>query len=49
MLRLEGIEAGYGAVQVLRGLSFAVEPGEVLCLMGRNGVGKTTALRAIMG
>jgi branched-chain amino acid transport system ATP-binding protein len=49
MLRLEGIEAGYGAVQVLRGLSFEVKPGEVLCLMGRNGAGKTTALRAIMG
>ncbi len=49
MLRLEGIEAGYGAVQVLRGLSFAVERGEILCLMGRNGVGKTTVLRAIMG
>jgi branched-chain amino acid transport system ATP-binding protein len=49
MLRLEGIEAGYGAVQVLRGLSFEVKPGEVLCLMGRNGAGKTTTLRAIMG
>ncbi len=49
MLRLEGIEAGYGAVQVLRGLSFEVSPGEVLCLMGRNGAGKTTTLRAIMG
>ncbi len=49
MLRLEGIEAGYGAVQVLRGLSVAVSPGEVLCLMGRNGAGKTTTLRAIMG
>ncbi len=49
MLRLDAIEAGYGAVQVLRGLSFEVAPGEVLCLMGRNGAGKTTALRAIMG
>lgn len=49
MLRLEGIEAGYGAVQVLRGLTFEVAAGEVLCLMGRNGAGKTTALRAIMG
>ena len=49
MLTLQSIEAGYGAVQVLRGLSFEVQPGEVLCLMGRNGAGKTTALRAIMG
>lgn len=49
MLTLQSIEAGYGAVQVLRGLSFEVRPGEVLCLMGRNGAGKTTALRAIMG
>lgn len=49
MLKLEGIEAGYGAVQVLRGLAFEVAAGEVLCLMGRNGAGKTTALRTIMG
>ncbi|HQU68836.1 MAG TPA: ABC transporter ATP-binding protein [Albidovulum sp.] len=49
MLTLQSIEAGYGAVQVLRGLSFEVRPGEVLCLMGRNGAGKTTALRAIVG
>lgn len=49
MLTLQSIEAGYGAVQVLRGLTFEVRPGEVLCLMGRNGAGKTTALRAIMG
>lgn len=49
MLTLQSVEAGYGAVQVLRGLSFEVQPGEVLCLMGRNGAGKTTALRAIMG
>lgn len=49
MLRLEGVSAGYGAVTVLRGLSFSAEAGEVTCIMGRNGVGKTTLLRAIMG
>ena len=49
MLTLDAIEAGYGQVQVLRGLSAEVRPGEVLCLMGRNGVGKSTALGAIMG
>ena len=43
------LDAGYGPVQVLRGLSLAVAPGEVLCLMGRNGAGKSTALKAIMG
>ena len=49
MLRLESVNAGYGAVQVLRDASLAVERGEVLCLMGRNGVGKTTLLKCIMG
>ncbi|MGB3317347.1 MAG: ABC transporter ATP-binding protein [Albidovulum sp.] len=49
MLRLDGIEAGYGAVQVLRGLTLSVAAGEVLCLMGRNGAGKSTALKCIMG
>ena len=49
MLRLEGIDAGYGAVQVLRGLSLEVLAGEVLCVMGRNGAGKSTMLKAIMG
>lgn len=49
MLTLSGIDAGYGAVQVLRGLSLQVHPGEVLCVMGRNGAGKSTMLKAIMG
>jgi branched-chain amino acid transport system ATP-binding protein len=49
MLRLERISAGYGAAQVLREVSLDVAAGEILCLMGRNGAGKTTALRAIMG
>ncbi len=49
MLRLEGIDAGYGAVQVLRGLSLEVRAGEVLCVMGRNGAGKSTTLKAIIG
>ncbi|MGB7319946.1 MAG: ABC transporter ATP-binding protein [Albidovulum sp.] len=49
MLRLEGIDAGYGDVQVLRGLSLQVGAGEVLCVMGRNGAGKSTMLKAIMG
>lgn len=49
MLKLEGVSGGYGAVEVLRGFSLQVPPGQVTCLMGRNGAGKTTALRAIMG
>lgn len=48
-LRVEDIKAGYGPVQVLQGLSFDAKPGEVLCLLGRNGAGKTTAMKAIMG
>ena len=48
-LRLDHISAGYGAVQVLYDLSLEARPGEVLCIMGRNGAGKTTALKAIMG
>jgi branched-chain amino acid transport system ATP-binding protein len=49
MLRVTDIAAGYGATPVLRGLSLTLEKGEVMCLVGRNGAGKTTALKAIMG
>ncbi|WP_113912178.1 ABC transporter ATP-binding protein [Roseovarius dicentrarchi] len=49
MLKLDRISAGYGAAQVLRDVSLSVSAGEILCLMGRNGAGKTTAMRAIMG
>ncbi|PVA09989.1 ABC transporter ATP-binding protein [Pelagivirga sediminicola] len=49
MLELDRVSAGYGAAQVLRELSLSVSAGEILCLMGRNGAGKTTAMRAIMG
>jgi branched-chain amino acid transport system ATP-binding protein len=49
MLTVANLDAGYGPIRVLRGLSLAVAPGEVLCLMGRNGAGKSTALKAIMG
>lgn len=49
MLEVHDIEAGYGKVQVLFGLSFTARAGEVTCLMGRNGAGKTTTLRSIMG
>ena len=48
-LRLEDVDAGYGAVRVLHGVSLEARPGEITCLLGRNGAGKTTALRAIVG
>jgi branched-chain amino acid transport system ATP-binding protein len=49
MIEVRDINCFYGNVQVLRDLSFSVEAGEILCLLGRNGAGKTTALKAIMG
>ena len=49
MLKVEGIEASYGASQVLFGMSLEVGKGEVVTLMGRNGMGKTTTIRSIMG
>jgi len=49
MLELEGVEAGYDAAQVLYGVSFAVGDGEVVALLGRNGMGKTTTVKTVMG
>ncbi|MEL7026121.1 MAG: ABC transporter ATP-binding protein [Pseudomonadota bacterium] len=49
MLEITDLKAGYGQGLVLDGLTLAVSPGEVLGLMGRNGVGKTTLLKTIMG
>jgi urea transport system ATP-binding protein len=49
MLQLDNINAYYGESHILRNVSFSVEPGQVACLMGRNGVGKTTTLKVIMG
>jgi branched-chain amino acid transport system ATP-binding protein/urea transport system ATP-binding protein len=49
VLEIDGLESGYGGSLVLRGLSFAVAEGESVALLGRNGMGKTTLLRAIMG
>ncbi|CAN5380012.1 ABC transporter ATP-binding protein [soil metagenome] len=49
MLRLDDVVAGYGPTTVLNNLSFEMNAQERLAMVGRNGVGKTTALRAIMG
>ena len=44
-----GLEAGYGASQVLFGLNFDIQPGEVVALLGRNGMGKSTTIKAVVG
>jgi branched-chain amino acid transport system ATP-binding protein len=49
MLEVRGLEAAYGESQVLFGIDLAVGAGEVATLIGRNGMGKTTTVRAIMG
>jgi len=49
MLKVEGLDVHYGAAQALRGVSLEVPAGEVTAVLGRNGVGKTTLLRAIAG
>jgi urea transport system ATP-binding protein len=49
LLQLEAVEADIGGSRILRGVNLEVALGEVVCLMGRNGVGKTTTLRVIMG
>ena len=49
MLKVENINLYYGAAQALRGVSIAAEPGKVTCVLGRNGVGKTSLLRAMVG
>ena len=49
MLKVENINLYYGAAQALRGVSLSAEPGKVTCVLGRNGVGKSTTLKTIMG
>ncbi len=49
LLRIEQLSAGYGESVVVDGVSLAIDPGECLALLGRNGVGKTTLLMTIMG
>jgi branched-chain amino acid transport system ATP-binding protein len=49
VLAVEKLAAGYGPAQVLFDVSFSVRPGEVVTLLGRNGMGKTTTIRTLMG
>ena len=49
MLKVEDIHTYYGSSHILQGLSLAIEPGEVVAVIGRNGVGKTTLVRSIVG
>jgi branched-chain amino acid transport system ATP-binding protein len=49
LLALEGVVAGYGAGDILRGVDLTVEAGEVVCLIGPNGAGKSTVLKSVSG
>jgi len=49
LLEMSGLEAGYGASQVLFGIDLRIDEGEIVTLLGRNGMGKSTTVRAIMG
>ena len=49
MLILSNIQVSYDGSRILRGVNLTVAPGEVVCLMGRNGVGKSTTLKAVTG
>jgi branched-chain amino acid transport system ATP-binding protein len=49
LLKVEQIDTFYGQSHVLQGVSLSIREGEVVCLLGRNGVGKTTTLRSVMG
>jgi branched-chain amino acid transport system ATP-binding protein len=49
VLRLEGVRAAYGPVEALRGIDLEVRAGELVCLLGANGAGKSSTLRAISG
>jgi branched-chain amino acid transport system ATP-binding protein len=49
LLALESLQVSYGGIRAVKGIDLAVEPGELVCLIGANGAGKTTTLRAISG
>jgi len=48
-LQVAGLHAYYGETHILHGVDFSVQPGQVVCLLGRNGSGRTTTLKAVLG
>ena len=49
LLEVQGVHAGYGSVEILRGVSLRMQAGELVALLGSNGAGKSSTLKAIMG
>ena len=49
MLEVRDLHSGYGEAQVIRGVSLDVGAGEIVAMLGRNGMGKTTLIRSLMG
>jgi len=49
LLQVQGLHAGYGRAEVLTGLDFSLDPGQVVTVIGPNGAGKSTTLNALMG
>jgi len=49
MLRVRSITTGYGSTPILRGIDLSVHPGEIVAVIGRNGVGKTTMMKSLIG
>ena len=49
LLEIDGLQTAYGSSQVLFGISFSIQAGDVATLLGRNGMGKTTTVRSILG
>ena len=49
MLDIEGLHAGYGRAEILQGVSLGLEPGQITVLLGRNGAGKSTTMKAVIG
>ena len=49
LLEVRNITAGYGSTPILRGIDLAIQPSEIVAVIGRNGVGKTTMMRSLIG